>query len=174
MSATGGGTTPPAVILVIDDNPQIVDLLCTFLEIAHLEPLAATSPEEALALWGRHSKEITVLVTDLNLPGTNGDVLAAVFLKEKPDLAVLYTSGTPWVANVRLEQGRNFFHKPFSFNEVTTKILEITGSPSRQTDPAQDQPWSYKFDGSKCSDSGDLIASMAVGFPDPASETMTQ
>jgi DNA-binding response OmpR family regulator len=116
------------VVLVVDDNPVIVELLCSFLAAAHLESIPATGPEMALSLWKSNLDKISIVVTDLHMPGTNGDVLAARFLIDKPSLVVLFTSGTPWVTQLSLQQGRNFFHKPFSFNEVTTRILEIVGS----------------------------------------------
>jgi DNA-binding NtrC family response regulator len=118
----------PALILVIDDDPEIVDLLSAFLEIAHVKSLSATSPEMALNLWKQHRDQISIVVTDLHMPGTNGDVLAAAFLKDKPSLKVIFTSGTPWITGVKLVQGHNFFHKPFSFNQITSRIIEIIKS----------------------------------------------
>jgi DNA-binding response OmpR family regulator len=125
MNAAAIQAGRPPVVLVIDDNPVIVELLCSFLETAHVESIPATSPEMALSLWKSNLDRISVVVTDLNMPGTNGDVLAARFLIDKPSLVVLFISGTPWVTKLSLQQGRNFFHKPFSFNQVTSRILEI-------------------------------------------------
>jgi len=115
-------------VLVVDDNPEIVHLVCLFLRGAGLTCLAAIGPTNALSVWKEHQDIISVVISDLQMPGLNGDQLAARFLKEKPDLNVVFTSGTPWITGTPLTEGVNFFAKPFRLSDVSKRIKELVRS----------------------------------------------
>jgi len=128
METSEGLSSGANLILVVDDNCQIVELICQALKIVGVRSLAAGGPRVAQALWEKHRDEISVVLTDIRMPEMNGDELVNTFLKEKPDLKYVFTSGTPWVTDTPLEQGVNFFQKPFSFREVTTRLKGMIDS----------------------------------------------
>ena len=56
--------------------------------------LTADSEPQALWVWEHHQEAIDLLFTDMMIPhGATGSGLAARFVREKPDLRVLFTSG---------------------------------------------------------------------------------
>ena len=109
-------------IMIVDDEVDICNLFRDALQVAGYNVRAFTNPTEALEDFRLHNEEYGVIITDIRMPEMNGDELVNTFLKEKPDLKYVFTSGTPWVTNTPLEEGVNFFQKPFSFREVTTRL----------------------------------------------------
>jgi CheY-like chemotaxis protein len=73
--AQGGPTTQP--VLVVEDNAQDRDILCTILAAEHFNVIPAAGGQEAIE-WLRHNTPVLV-VLDLMLPDTSGfDVLSLI------------------------------------------------------------------------------------------------
>jgi CheY-like chemotaxis protein len=81
----------PLRVLIVDDEPMIVRLAESILQRTGCEMMTASDPEQALEIG--HTKELDVLVTDLAMPGLNGEVLAERLRELLPDLKVLYMTG---------------------------------------------------------------------------------
>jgi PAS domain S-box-containing protein len=88
-ASPGGSET----VLVVDDEPELLDIAVAFLEDAGYTVHRASSGSEALEVL--HSgTEIDLLLTDIVMPGgMNGLELARQALSVKPSLGVLYASG---------------------------------------------------------------------------------
>jgi CheY-like chemotaxis protein len=64
-------------VLVVDDNPDALDILATALEAVGAEVRTASSGTAAIEAWSDHAPD--VLLCDLAMPGMDGfDVLASV------------------------------------------------------------------------------------------------
>ena len=61
---------PPAKVLVVDDEPDVVSFLRVWLEAGGYEVHGALDGQEALRLFSRHQPDLSV--TDLLMPGMNG------------------------------------------------------------------------------------------------------
>ena len=86
---TAGGET----ILVVEDEAMVRDVAVAALEEAGYNVLVASDGPSGLALANGH-REIALLFTDVVLGGPmNGRVLASSILRERPDVAVLFTTG---------------------------------------------------------------------------------
>ena len=123
-SMIGGHET----VLVVEDESSILDLCKIMLEQQGYEVLAASTPTEAIGLAGGHSGEIHLLITDMVMPGMNGRDLAKRFLSIYPAMKCLFMSGyTPnMIAHQGiLDEGVYFIQKPFSRNDLTTKVREV-------------------------------------------------
>lgn len=112
VSTTGGET-----ILVVEDEPDLRDLVAQILESSGYKVLSAGSGTEALGIWARSRVEIRLLLTDMVLPdGMNGRNLADRLTSDEPRLRVIFTSGHSAgmpgteLANV---QARQFLAKPY-------------------------------------------------------------
>src|SRR6476620_1510825 len=82
------------VILVVDDEPDLLDLLREVLEINGHTVMGAGSGREALEIWEKKIDQIDLLLTDLTLPaGMSGVALAEKLQTHKPGLKVIYTGG---------------------------------------------------------------------------------
>lgn len=79
----------PATVLVVDDEPDIVDLMRDFLEADGYEVLTAFDAESARTLLGEHQVDCVLL--DVMMPGQSGfDLLRD--LREQHDVPVLFLS----------------------------------------------------------------------------------
>ena len=65
---------PPRLILV-DDEPSLADLLKRYLERSGYQVSVCTHPEAALTLLESDPGHYALLITDLTLPGMDGDEL---------------------------------------------------------------------------------------------------
>jgi len=117
-------------ILVVEDEPTMLELTSMMLEELGYQPTQAKTPAEALEL-ARENPEITLLLTDVVMPGMNGRELVKQLQEQQPwlqNLKVLYMSG--YTANVIahhgvLEKGVHFIQKPFSLQDLAQKIEEV-------------------------------------------------
>ena len=89
----------------------------------------ASGGEEALELLARHP-EVDLLLTDVVMPRMNGRALYAAASQRVPGLRVLFMSG--YTENVIahqgvLDEGIHFLPKPFSAQDLATKVREALG-----------------------------------------------
>jgi CheY-like chemotaxis protein/two-component sensor histidine kinase len=126
--ATSGGISSEATgdytVLLVEDDPGILDLTRRLLESDGLRVLAAASGEEAMDIWNARSDEVDLLFTDIVLPGAlSGREVAQTILEEKPMLPVLYTSGysNAWEEKPVFQEA-NFLAKPFSPQALQTAV----------------------------------------------------
>ena len=78
----------PATILVVDDDPSILCLIEELLTNNEYQTILASSGEEALEIASKRNS-IDLLLTDIDMPGINGIVLAKQFCKLYPQKKVL-------------------------------------------------------------------------------------
>jgi two-component system cell cycle sensor histidine kinase/response regulator CckA len=114
-------------VLVVEDEPSLLELSKLMLEIQGYRVLAAGTPGEALRLAEEHAGEIHLLMTDVVLPEMNGPDLAQRLLSVSPNLKCLFTSG--YTADVIthhgvLDEGVYFIQKPFSRKDLAAKVRE--------------------------------------------------
>ena len=105
-------------ILIVDDEPDLLELLNQILEMNGYNVFGACSSREAIEVWEKNSDQIDLLLTDLTMPeGMTGVALAEKLQMRKPLLKVVYASGhTQETAfeKYRLPQGSCFLQKPFN------------------------------------------------------------
>lgn len=121
------------VVLVVDDDRGQVALVSSFLRKAGYRVVSANSAELALAaleVAGEASQAISLLVTDLDMPGMSGRTLAKQLVAKHPNLKVLYVTSN---ADVLFQQGHvleaheAFLEKPVSaqlLREAVTLLLQ--------------------------------------------------
>jgi PAS domain S-box-containing protein len=116
----GNGET----VLLVEDEPMILDVSRAMLEQLGYAVLIAGTPGEALRQAKAHAARIQLLITDVVMPEMNGRVLAKMICDIKPGLKCLFISG--YTANVIahrgvLDEGVYFLQKPFSMKDLATK-----------------------------------------------------
>ncbi len=78
-------------ILIVDDEPQVAEILARSLGREGHQATIATSGQQALSLVGPHDPD--ALFLDVSMPGMNGlDVLAEV-RRRRPSLPVVVITG---------------------------------------------------------------------------------
>jgi two-component system, cell cycle sensor histidine kinase and response regulator CckA len=128
--APRGGTE---TILLVDDAPSLRKLLRILLETRGYTVLDSGDPSEALRMAQDHKGPLPLMITDINMPGLNGHVLAERLAVDRPETRVIYTSGDSDDADVRhdLLGHHAFLEKPFSSDDLMGKVREILDSPKR-------------------------------------------
>ncbi|MCC5846758.1 MAG: response regulator [Verrucomicrobia bacterium] len=118
-------------ILMVEDEKMILTLTTTLLQKLNYEVLSTEKVEEAIELARTHRDKISVLLTDLVMPVMTGDLVAKEIRQIIPEIKILYMSGhSPDTIRVKeiLNHGEQFLQKPFSFEQLATKIHEVLKS----------------------------------------------
>src|SRR5277367_6830477 len=112
-------------IMVVEDEPDLRELVVQVLESRGYTVLSAGSGKEALEQWSQRNRDIDLLLTDMVMPdGMTGCQLAERLRTDAPKLRVLYTSGhTAGVPGTQLAhvEDHQFLAKPYR----PAKLLEI-------------------------------------------------
>jgi two-component system, cell cycle sensor histidine kinase and response regulator CckA len=125
--ATGSET-----ILVVEDERPVRDLVTLTLRARGYQVLAADTPAHAVEL-AANEPNLSLVLTDLVMPGTNGRDLAVQIRRQVPGVRVLFMSGYADEAvsrNGSLDADAAFLEKPFSAGGLATKIREVLDSPA--------------------------------------------
>ncbi|MGX4769458.1 response regulator [Bradyrhizobium guangdongense] len=105
----------------MDDDADVRDVITSMLEDLGCEVVCAAGGPEALQLLAR-DEAISILITDINMPGMDGHELAERALRIRSTLKVLQLSGR--------ERRRDAFpmiRKPFSEDDLARVMRETTG-----------------------------------------------
>jgi CheY-like chemotaxis protein len=92
-------------VLVVDDNPAVVDTLLAMLEQAGAEAGPCLDPRDAIATIKDDPAAWDLVITDYDMPRMNGAHLAKGLRKVRPDLPILLLTALPRVH--QLHQGPN-------------------------------------------------------------------
>jgi CheY-like chemotaxis protein len=135
-TARGGSET----VLVVEDEEIVRSLVRELLEGLGYTVLDARDGDEALAVLGRGTPAIDLVITDLVMPRLNGRELARRVYDLRPDASVLLVSGYAGdtaTADGPLEPGTAFLGKPFTGVELAEKVRELLdAAPTRARRPA--------------------------------------
>jgi CheY-like chemotaxis protein len=82
---------PSFTILVVDDEPDLREMVVDALTSHGFRAYAAVSPYHALQIVD--AVRVDVLVTDIVMPGKTGVELAAEVKRLQPDVGVLFVTG---------------------------------------------------------------------------------
>jgi CheY-like chemotaxis protein len=116
-----------AAILVVDDDPRILKLISTFLQMAGHQVFTAASGLEGLGVFRSYSDLIALVITDLKMPVMDGYELVKRLREINPELKIICMSG---FAEVRCPECLRFLEKPFSFEVLRTYVDEILSGTS--------------------------------------------
>jgi DNA-binding NtrC family response regulator len=112
-------------ILVVDDEPKILDVVSEILSDSECNILTADTALMALQLSHEYEGEITLLLSDFQMPGgMSGVELATAITLERPQLKVLLMSGFPEGMLV-LNEGWHFLPKPFIASQLRALVAGL-------------------------------------------------
>ncbi len=120
--------TGKETILVVEDEQALLNVVSRILRGYGYSVLSASRGGDALLLCEKYKKPIDLLLVDVVMPRLNGAELAERLLRVHPEMAVLYMSGYSdftVVRQVMTEHIDRFIPKPFSAQELATKIREV-------------------------------------------------
>jgi len=138
---TADKTETPAegtkTILLVEDEPENLEMYRTMLESLGYSVLATGSPQDCLSLAQSYKGHIDLLVTDVVMPEMNGRELADTFIATHPSTQCLFMSGYSAEVITRngiLVNGINFIEKPFTLQKFADKIKKILSDTDHQHD----------------------------------------
>ena len=123
------------MILVVEDEPGVLQLCSRILERASYRVLTATNAEQAIDFL--KSEKIRLLLADIRMPGVSGFQLMELAREEKPDLSVVLMTGygTVDVAIEALNRGADgLILKPFDREELLRSIEKALQESQRRQD----------------------------------------
>jgi signal transduction histidine kinase/ABC-type amino acid transport substrate-binding protein len=126
VSRAGGTET----ILLVEDEPAILNMTSDVLEHRGYTVLAAPDPARALQIAEEYEGRIDLLLADVVMPGMNGRDLAKAMDRIRPGTKRLFMSGhtADILAQKGLTGNLHFIQKPFSISELVIKVREALAS----------------------------------------------
>jgi PAS domain S-box-containing protein len=124
MDIPGGAET----ILLVDDDDDINDLAATILLDFGYKVITACNGEEALEIYQRKGKNISLVILDLIMPVMDGRRCLTEILRISPDARVIVASGYSESASansIMADGAKGFVQKPYSMKELLTSIREV-------------------------------------------------
>lgn len=118
-------------VLVIDDDPDILDAIKFFLEVEGYSVIISEKGEYISKLDEKGSSLPDIIIIDLFLTGLNGGEISKT-LKSKQhtrNIPILMISAHPKGKKVSMEMGVNdFLPKPFDISVLLGKIENLTNT----------------------------------------------
>ncbi|CDZ94710.1 response regulator [Pseudomonas saudiphocaensis] len=115
----------PKVVLIVEDEPHILDLLCDYLSDEGYRVLAAENSAKAFEILATRP-HLDLLISDFRLPGNvSGVMIVEPALKLRPDLKVLFISGYPieiYESGSAIARTAPILAKPFSLESLHKQV----------------------------------------------------
>jgi len=123
-------------VLLVEDAEMVRSLARTILVSHGYTVLEAWDGNEALRIAQEYDHPIHLLMTDVVMPGMNGQTLAERLASIRPTTKVLYMSGYTGNAITRQglpDPGVNYLQKPFTPTVLARTVRDVLDSPLVQT-----------------------------------------
>jgi CheY-like chemotaxis protein len=123
-------------ILLVEDEASVRHMMKRALEGVGYRVIDAGTASVALDLLSRHTGEISLVLTDVVMPGQSGRELADRVADLAPDIQVLFTSGytdSDIAGRGLLQPGAAFLQKPFTTDALVRAVREQLEVATRPT-----------------------------------------
>ena len=117
-------------VLIIDDEPTLVDIMERSLVRLGYTVFPFTDSETALRQFRQHAEQIDLVITDMTMPHHTGAELAKIILSLTPEMPIILCSGFSEYINDRKARKIGiceFVEKPVTIKtlaEVIRKVLD--------------------------------------------------
>gem|GEM_PF-201137 len=107
------------LILVVEDESIIRDFVCEILGDEGFSTHSLESADEAAKFLDDHADRVSLLLTDILMPGTlNGADLANLSGNKWPQIPILIMSGHETPESSGVQHAVTFIRKPWSFGQL--------------------------------------------------------
>ena len=80
-------------VLVIDDDPVLVQLITEMLDIMGYDSVSSISSKEGLEIFKSSPKDFDLVITDMTMPEINGDILAREIISIRKNIPIILCTG---------------------------------------------------------------------------------
>ncbi|MEW6234411.1 MAG: LytS/YhcK type 5TM receptor domain-containing protein [Candidatus Omnitrophota bacterium] len=118
-------------ILLVEDEDSVRNLLNNVLSQNGYRVLAASCGCDALSLFEENKESISLVITDVVMPGMSGRELSDRLAAFHSGVKILFLSGYTGeniLLNDILEEGGAFIQKPIAIRDLLKKVKEILGT----------------------------------------------
>jgi DNA-binding NtrC family response regulator len=129
------GITGTEHIMLIDDDPQLLKMGNRILLSLGYRVSLFRAPLAAIEAFRHKPADFDIVITDFKMSHLNGIELGRRILDERPDIPILLISGNIMEDEIieATEMGiKGFLRKPFSKNEIASKLKKISRSDSKR------------------------------------------
>ena len=122
----GGASIPKATLLIVDDEPDVREVLEEYFASHGYQVLAADCAEAARALVTRHPVDLALV--DIHMPGEDGLSLARHLRERHASIAIVMLTSASTVVDriVGLEMGADdYVPKPFDPRELAARVKSV-------------------------------------------------
>lgn len=114
-------------ILLVDDEEELSNSAAEYLKECGYKVLQARAVDEAMEVARRFEDKISLLVTDIVMPGGSGRVLVEQMKEARPETGILVISGhaDDDVHDQGFIDSASFLQKPFTLQSLEVKIRSI-------------------------------------------------
>jgi len=115
-------------ILLVDDEETIIETGKEMLEYLGYSVETSINGADALELFKNHPQQFDLIITDMTMPGMNGDVLSRKILEIRPDIPIIICTGyNPQIdEKIATENGlKAFIFKPLTFQKLATTVRNV-------------------------------------------------
>jgi CheY-like chemotaxis protein len=117
-------------VLVVDDEPMVRSVVCRMLEEWDFKTVEASSANEALEVAGKFGGELSMVVTDVLMPFTDGYAFARSFRSIYPAVPILFMTAASEGFLAGKSSGRNesLIFKPFDSDSFLDAVAQLMQS----------------------------------------------
>ena len=117
-------------ILIIDDEPAVLNTLQQILLSLGYDVIAAESGEEGIKQFLEHSDTIALVISDVVMPEMDGPTTVAQIQKEKPKQPVMFITGYDNKQLASMDESI-IVQKPFKIAELSQQIQNLLHPENR-------------------------------------------
>lgn len=111
-------------VLVIDDDPVLVQLVEEMLDIMGYKSVSSISSKEGLQRFKDAPKDFDLIITDMTMPEMNGDMLAREIISIRKNIPIILCTG--FNEQINEEEAKKIGICEFILKPVNMKTLSET------------------------------------------------
>ncbi len=118
---------PAKKIMVVDDDPKMIEFISNLLHSWGYEAILAQSGQEALEIASGHSTDVDLLISDITMPGMDGFETVRRLRERRPfaRIPVVFLTGRDEeqdAVEAKRLNAQGFFRKPFHYQELRQSL----------------------------------------------------
>lgn len=122
-------------IMLVDDDPQIVDLITEIVQTAHHIPIPFQNPQKAYTYL--ESNRPDIIISDIGMPEMDGWEFVQLVRSKYPDIPIIFTTGWAHEQDPQRLEKHNInavIPKPFKIEEFLDTIYSVMCTLQAETE----------------------------------------